>query len=107
MPFVTEELWQRLPHGSSSAAPSTPHQPTASANGSHPPNSGDGEASNMSIMMQPYPEPQQAWQNPEVEEHMQLAENLLRAVRKLRGDYGLQRQRPQLFIQVRLIGAWT
>ena len=57
--------------------------------------------------MQPYPEPEQAWQNPEVEEHMQLAENLLRAVRKLRGDYGLQRQRPQLFIQVRLIGVWT
>ncbi len=50
--------------------------------------------------MQPYPEPQQAWHNPEAEEHMQLVDNAVRAVRKLRNDYGLQRQRPQLFIQV-------
>jgi len=51
-------------------------------------------------MMQPYPEPQQAWHNPEAEEHMQLVDNAVRAVRKLRNDYGLQRQRPQLFILV-------
>lgn len=57
-------------------------------------------------MMQPYPEPQQAWHNPEAEEHMQLVDNIVRAVRKLRSDYGLQRQRPQLFIQVTTAAVW-
>ena len=52
-------------------------------------------------MVQPYPEPQEAWQNPEAEASMQAADNVIKAVRKLRSDYGLQRQRPQLFIQVR------
>ena len=51
-------------------------------------------------MVQPYPEAQAAWQNPEAEQHMQLADAVVRAVRKLRNDYGLQRKRPQLFIQV-------
>ena len=50
--------------------------------------------------MQPYPEPQESWQNSKVEESMQLADTVIRAVRKLRNDYGLQRQRPELFIQV-------
>ena len=105
MPFVTEELWQRLPHPHSNAHPSTTpppsQQPTPSANGSHAGPSGNGgDPSQSSIMMQPYPEPQQAWHNPEAEEHMQLVDNAVRAVRKLRNDYGLQRQRPQLFIQV-------
>ncbi len=105
MPFVTEELWQRLPHPHSNASPSPSpppsQQPTPSANGSNSgPSGNDGGPSQSSIMMQPYPEPQQAWHNPEAEEHMQLVDNAVRAVRKLRNDYGLQRQRPQLFIQV-------
>ena len=54
-------------------------------------------------MMQPYPEPQEAWQNLEAEESMQAADHVIRAVRKLRSDYGLQRQRPQLFIQVHIL----
>ena len=90
MPFVTEELWQRLPR---------PAHPQAPSNGSHTAQNGHG-ANTSSIMMQPYPEPQQSWQNRQVEESMQLADNVIRAVRKLRNDYGLQRQRPQLFIQV-------
>lgn len=51
-------------------------------------------------MVQPYPEVQQSWQNAKVEDHMQIADGIVRAVRKLRNDYGLQRQKPQLFIQV-------
>ena len=102
MPFVTEELWQRLPHpntASSSTASPHPTQPQASSNGSHTAQNGQSSHSS-SIMMQPYPEPQESWQNSKVEESMQLADTVIRAVRKLRNDYGLQRQRPQLFIQV-------
>ncbi|KAL3156713.1 hypothetical protein ABBQ38_000987 [Trebouxia sp. C0009 RCD-2024] len=99
MPFVTEELWQRLPHPNitPSPAPTHPTQPQASASGSH--TAQNGHSSHPSIMMQPYPEPQESWRNPKAEESMQLADTVIRAVRKLRNDYGLQRQRPQLFIQ--------
>lgn len=102
MPFVTEELWQRLPHPHTAfpnAVSPHPTQPQAPSNGSHTAQNGHS-AHTSSIMMQPYPEPQQSWQNSKVEESMQLADTVIRAVRKLRNDYGLQRQRPQLFIQV-------
>ena len=56
----------------------------------------------VSIMVQPYPEVQQLWLNLEAEDQMQIEDSIVRAVRKLRNDYGLQRQRPELFIQVHL-----
>ena len=97
MPFVTEELWQRLPHSQ------TPNPHQAMPSGHQDPGRAEQQtASTSSIMVQPYPEPQEAWQNPEAEQNMQLADSVVRAVRKLRNDYGLQRQRPQLFIQVRV-----
>ena len=102
MPFVTEELWQRLPHPNTSPNTAPPHrtQPQASSDGGHTAQNGHSSQAAMSIMMQPYPQPQQLWQNAEIEESMQVADSVIRAVRKLRNDYGLQRQRPQLFIQV-------
>ena len=105
MPFVTEELWQRLPrpHNNPSVTPTQPQQLPAPSNGSH--TARHEHTSSSSIMMQPYPEPQEAWQNLEAEESMQAADHVIRAARKLRSDYGLQRQRPQLFIQVWLC-AW-
>lgn len=45
MPFVTEELWQRLPRG-------------------------QGQASPASIMIADYPKPNEAWENPAVEADM-------------------------------------
>ena len=59
----------------------------------------------VSIIVWPYPEMQQSWPNPEAEDQIQTADSILRAVRKLRNDYRnyrLQRQRPELFIQVHL-----
>ena len=63
MPFVTEDLWQRLPQ--------QPH---------HAP----------SIMLASYPEPQQSWQHAEVEQEMELA---LGIVAKLRNTRTGERQR--------------
>lgn len=103
MPFVTEELWQRLPHPPHSTTPQTPSASSTPPADDAAQTSTSQQASSsdrMSIMVQPYPEVQQSWQNAKVEEQMQVADSIVRAVRKLRNDYGLQRQRPQLFIQV-------
>ena len=103
MPFVTEELWQRLPHPPHSNTPQDPSASSAPPADNAAQTSSSQQASSsdrVSIMVQLYPEVQPSWQNAEVEEQMQVADTIVRAVRKLRNDYGLQRQRPQLFIQV-------
>lgn len=105
MPFVTEELWQRLPHAFSNASsqsyPANGRPPAAHTSHTSSSQQASGH-DRVSIMVQPYPEVQRSWQNAEVEEQMQIADSIVRAVRKLRNDYGLQRQRPELFIQVTL-----
>lgn len=62
MPFVTEELWQRLPKRSQMT--STP-----------------------SIMISRYPEPIEHWFNPIVEEDMKIVLDCVHAARSLRVDY--------------------
>lgn len=99
MPFVTEELWQRLPHPHSLSHPALASSPQDAADRRQS-NTQASSSDRMSIMVQPYPQVQQAWRSSETEAHMQQADSIVRAVRKLRNDYGLQRQRPQLFIQV-------
>ena len=59
MPFVTEELWQSLPH--------------------------EGE----SIMVAPYPRPEDFPQDPAAEEEMDLLMEAVVALRNIRADYGL------------------
>lgn len=62
MPFVTEELWQRLPNLTSLT--SVP-----------------------SIMISRYPEAVEAWTNLTAEEDMKMAMEAIRAARSLRADY--------------------
>eukprot|EP00850_Spirogloea_muscicola_P012942 SM000085S23292 [mRNA] locus=s85:476130:482338:- [translate_table: standard] len=77
MPFVTEELWQRLPK-------------RREENGGDPP---------PSIMLSPYPTPHQEWSCPEVEAEMTRMEGVARSIRSLRTSYNLQpKQKPKLFL---------
>ncbi|XP_071276609.1 valine--tRNA ligase isoform X3 [Agelaius tricolor] len=73
MPFLAEELWQRLPH----APPAPP-----------------------SVSLAPFPEPEQfCWQDEEAEATMEFVLSIVRALRSLRAAHGLTRQRPQCFLQ--------
>nr|XP_019571100.1 PREDICTED: valine--tRNA ligase isoform X2 [Rhinolophus sinicus] len=75
MPFVTEELFQRLPRRVPHAAPS--------------------------LCVTPYPEPSEcSWKDPEADAAMELALSITRAVRSLRADYNLIRIRPDCFLEV-------
>jgi len=59
MPFVTEEIWQRLPH--------------------------EGE----SIMVAPFPTPEARYENPEAEGKMELLMGIVTKVRNIRGEVNL------------------
>lgn len=72
MPFVTEELWQRLP----------------------------GKRATASITIAEYPLPVAAWSNPEVEANMEQVKEVIHAARSVRAEYGLVNSvRPQFFIK--------
>jgi valyl-tRNA synthetase len=77
MPFVTEELWQRLP----------------------------GQAKNMdqdghprSIMIAKYPTHVEAWESSEIDGSMSYMMSIVNKTRSLRSDYGLSREKAELFI---------
>uniref|UniRef100_A0A8D1WC28 Valine--tRNA ligase n=1 Tax=Sus scrofa TaxID=9823 RepID=A0A8D1WC28_PIG len=75
MPFVTEELFQRLPRRTPQAPPS--------------------------LCVTSYPEPSEcSWKDPEAEAAFELALSITRAVRSLRADYNLTRIRPDCFLEV-------
>ncbi|KAB1261928.1 von Willebrand factor A domain-containing protein 7 [Camelus dromedarius] len=75
MPFVTEELFQRLPRRTPQAPPS--------------------------LCVTHYPEPLEcSWKDPEAEAAFELALSITRAVRSLRADYSLTRTRPDCFLEV-------
>ncbi len=59
MPFVTEEIWQALPH--------------------------EGE----SIMIAPYPQPQSGWEDDAVEKELSRVKEAIVAIRAIRADYHL------------------
>jgi valyl-tRNA synthetase len=78
MPFVTEELWQRLPG-----------QAKLQEQEGHP----------RSLMISEYPKPQEAWESTVVEENMAYAMNIVTKTRALRCDYGLSKEKPEMFIK--------
>ncbi|RLN43890.1 hypothetical protein BBJ28_00022795, partial [Nothophytophthora sp. Chile5] len=72
MPFVTEELWQRLP----------------------------GKRATASITIAPYPLAVAGWTNPEAEANMELVKEVIHAARSVRAEYGLANSvRPQFFLK--------
>ncbi|XP_044838471.1 valine--tRNA ligase-like [Mauremys mutica] len=74
MPFVSEELFQRLPRRA-------PHAPP-------------------SICVTPYPSPEQfCWRDGGLEGSVEFSLGIVRAVRSLRADYNLTRTRADCFLQ--------
>jgi valyl-tRNA synthetase len=56
------------------------------------------QASIPSIMLSPYPTAQQGWSQPELDSQYEQAQAVVAAIRKLRSDYGLTRQRPTVYV---------
>lgn len=75
MPFVTEELWQRLPRPA-------------------------GQQQARSIMVADYPSPQEGWTNEGLEADMAYVQAVVNSTRQLRGDYELTpKQRAPMMLQ--------
>eukprot|EP00755_Sulcionema_specki_P013659 Sspe_Gene.8944::Locus_3009_Transcript_1_1_Confidence_1.000_Length_3269::g.8944::m.8944/K01873/VARS, valS; valyl-tRNA synthetase len=70
LPFITEELWNRLP----------------------------GKRTHPSIMVAPYPTPK-GWTNQTVEDNMKLLQDVVHAVRSQKQQYQLLQKRPDVFVQ--------
>lgn len=74
MPFVTEELWQRLPGRGTMGEPE-------------------------SIMISPYPIEKKEWENTAQEKSYDMVKEAIHAGRSLRADYGLTpKQTPDFFV---------
>ncbi|KAK7899643.1 hypothetical protein WMY93_020496 [Mugilogobius chulae] len=81
MPFITEELWQRL-------QPHQPHQPSSSA-------------AQTSLCLQPYPSSQQLapWYFPDEERDFLLVQEVVRVARSLRAQSSLTKEKPALWVE--------
>ena len=75
VPFITETVWQRLPWR-------------------------EGDAP--SIMVAAWPEPQSAWEDAEVESHVEALQEVIGATRNVRAEYGVQ---PAQRVTLRISGA--
>ncbi|XP_060570722.1 valine--tRNA ligase-like [Ruditapes philippinarum] len=75
MPFVTEELYQRLPRRSSSDPPS--------------------------ICVTPYPLPSDCpWRDNKLEEEVDFIQSIVKSVRSVRGDYNItNKMKPELYVK--------
>lgn len=79
MPFVTEELWQRLPGQSNlQKQPGYPQ----------------------SLIVAEYPKPQEAWEDAETDRNMAYMMSIVTKARALRSDYGLTKEKPEMFVSV-------
>ena len=74
MPFVTEELWQRLPKATGEQAP--------------PP----------SIMLCPYPSSKSSLRDVLAEQTVALVSSITNKIRNMRNDYGLTKQKTEVFL---------
>ncbi|KAM9488338.1 valine--tRNA ligase [Clarias gariepinus] len=75
MPFVTEELFQRLPRRRSKDSPP-------------------------SISVTPYPETSEfCWHSEELDQQMEFVMTVVRTIRSLRADYNLTKTRPDCYLQ--------
>jgi valyl-tRNA synthetase len=81
MPFVTEELWQFLTQGGSADAASDGARPT--------------------IMLAPFPEGDEASLNPQAEADYELLREIVRGVRNIRSEYGVE---PGRWIAATIVG---
>jgi valyl-tRNA synthetase len=79
MPFVTEELWQRLPR-----------------------RQGD---TTESICIASYPAPVAEWSNPQAESDTALVQSVIHAARSLRTSFNLTKQKPALTVFAKLASA--
>jgi valyl-tRNA synthetase len=70
MPFLTEELWHRLPQ--------------------HPP---EKDQSARSIALQPFPRPAPQWSNPDAEQEVKLLQDVIVAARNVRAELKLDPKR--------------
>lgn len=75
MPFVTEDIWQRLPHVPGAALPEVPR-------------------AEESLMTQQWPTPRTELLDEAAEAEMELVQEVVRAVRNIRADVGLEPNRP-------------
>ncbi|XP_041081866.1 valine--tRNA ligase-like [Polyodon spathula] len=74
MPFVSEELFQRLPRRSGQAPPS--------------------------ICVTPYPEPSEfCWRSEETDRNMEFTMCIIRTIRSLRADYNLTKTKADCYLQ--------
>jgi len=74
MPFVTEELWQRLPHRKS--------QPWES------------------ICISRYPQSNEKRFNPQLEAEMKFVQDIIHELRVLRTSFGLTKEKPKIFVNL-------
>ena len=72
MPFVTEELWQRLPRQTTAESP-------------------------CSIMIAEYPIAVDSWKNELVEAQMQINIDAIKALRSMKADYNVAKMKPEAF----------
>lgn len=79
MPFITEELWQRL----------QPHRPP------------DSEAVHPSICLNPYPSSQSlaSWHFPDEERDFLWVQEVVRAARSLRAQSGVTKEKPAMWVE--------
>ena len=77
MPFVTEELWQRLPGQTKNF---------------------EQEGHPRSLMIAKYPTPVEAWERSDIDERMTYMMSIVNKARSLRANYGLTREKAELYI---------
>jgi len=75
MPFVTEELYQRLPR-----RPSESYE---------------------SVCIAPFPQEVPAWINDQVERDVKFTQEIVRSIRSLRASFNLTKEKPKVFINLK------